>query len=97
MSSNSAQHEPDNSPLNRECVIVVTTAEVYPDPQLPSISAATTSVTTTKKPSTTQYKKPKRFECNPPASPETQVLPPSKRKFFSGVSAITSLDINVLN
>jgi len=52
MSSTSAHQQPDNidSPLNRACVIVVTTAEVYPDPQLQSASAATTSVITTKKP-----------------------------------------------
>jgi len=31
-------------------MIVVPTAELYPDPQLPSTSAATTSVTTTKTP-----------------------------------------------
>lgn len=34
---------------NKSIMIVVFTAEVYPDPQLSSTSAAITSVTTTKK------------------------------------------------
>jgi len=38
-------------------MIVVPTAEVYPDPQLSSISAATISVTTTKKPNRQTIKK----------------------------------------
>lgn len=48
----------------RKQSIMITTAEVYPDHQLSSTSAATTSVTTIKKPSTRQYQKPNRIACN---------------------------------
>lgn len=58
---------------------------------MPWTSAATKSITTTK-PSTQLYPKPNRIAYNPPASPEIEVLPPTKREFFSGVSAVKLLN-----
>jgi len=63
MPSTSAQQQLDNSPIQ----VLLKHAKVYPDTQLPSTSAATIFVTTTKKLSTRQYQKPKSIACNLPA------------------------------
>jgi len=93
--SSTAARQWSMKPCICDSVIIVITAEVYPDPQLPSTSAATTYVTIAKMPSTRQHQKPKCFTCNPRASLKIQVLPLKQRQIFiekTCISAITLLD-----